>query len=267
MKIYLDYIFFENFIVNYFILNQLPIFCKISKNKIRMLISSIILAIYSTIIQTLDIYLIENYSIRLIIIFINIYISFKPNNLVKYLKYFSCYLLFYYIYIGINIFIILFFNINISNFYIKLLTYLISYFILTIVNRLMWKMWKNNIKNKIIYKLLIDDLEINVFVDTGNNVKDRKNNLDVFFLSDEFKTILLKNGSYKQTKININTATASDEMDGYIFNNIILSTENSKIYFKKAVIIFISNKLFLGKKYSGLISYDTYIEKLEGATL
>lgn len=267
MKVYLDYIFFENVIVNYFISIQIPIFCKIPKKRIRIIISSIIVAIYTTIIQAVGGSFIENSLIKLLIIFSATYIAYKPLTIIKYFKYFLCYLMFYFIYIGINIFIILFFNVAINNLLIKILVYILSYILLTIINRIMWKMWKNNIKNQIVYKINVNNFEFNAFVDTGNNVKDINNNLDVIFVSDELKGKILNNYSADITDIEINTATSKEKFTGYIFENAKISTSSVKVELKKVVIVFIEKNLFIGKKYSGLISYDTYIEKLEGATL
>ena len=269
MKIYLDYIFLENFITNLIIIYQISIFCKIKFLKSRSIICNIILSLYSVLINTLDNSIIESFLIKFILIFSSIYICYKPENLSAYIKYFLYYLMFYFIYIGIVIFIAVFFNIKLNIFCVRIILYILSGLILLLINKLMWKMWKNNIKNKIVYKVNLNNFSFKAFVDTGNNVKDTYNNVDVIFVSSSLKEKILENNNFiKTTEMNISTATCNQNMEGYIFNNVSIYDEcNKVIRLKKAEFIFIDSTLFNEKEYSGLISYDTYIEKLKGDTL
>ncbi len=268
MEIYLDYVFLENLIVNYFILFQVPILCKFRINKIRCLISSLLMSIYLILIQMLSNSIFQNLIVKLLIVAVTIYVSYKPSKIIEYIKYIIFYYMFYILYLGIIIFLTLFLNLNLENILVRLVIYLISAIILTLINKLMWKMWKNNIKNKVIYNIKIENFNLQGFVDTGNNVKDRINNLDVIFVSSNYKSkILSKIENLDTIKIDIKTAAGNEKMQGYIVKNAIIYDEKFLINIDKIVIIFIDSNLFLSKNYEALISYDTYIDKLKGVTL
>ena len=140
----------------------------------------------------------------------------------------------------------------------------------------MWKVWKSNIKgNDLVYKIMIksinktsNNIEINAFVDTGNSLKDVINNLDIFIVQNTNKFnyhMAIKN---EKVEVCLNTVNANCKLDGYIFNNILIFKNNKKIVnLNRAVIVFVDRNLSTSNKYNSLISYDTYIEKLQGVSL
>ena len=54
MKIYLDYIFFENLVINLIIIGELTIFIKKNTSKKRMILGSIVISIYTTIVTVIQ---------------------------------------------------------------------------------------------------------------------------------------------------------------------------------------------------------------------
>lgn len=267
MKIYLDYIFLENLVVNIFISYQVPLFCKFVPSKKKILIGSILLSFYSTLTSSIESGFIESLIVKAGIVLFSVYVLYKPENIRLYLKYFICYVMFNFIFLGIVIFLTLFLGIKLDNILVRLALYIISGLVLLFVNRTMWKMWKNNIKERIVYNVNVCGISFKAFVDTGNNVRDIYKGLDVLFVSEENREKLEGLESFEKTTLEISSATGTETMEGFILENVSISDGSLNITLNKIVVIFIDKELFKHKRYSALISYDTYIEKLKGATL
>lgn len=273
MKVYLDYVFIENFLINISVLYQTSIFTKIKVAKIRLILISIFLSFIS-IIKVLEI----GNSILISILALNIstYLLFKPKNLMKFIKIQMYYYLIYSIYIGVIISISLFFKIPLDNFFIRILLYIVTIMITYIINKYMWKIWINKIKyGNLTYKLVINSLNkvsFKVFVDTGNSLKDPYSNLDVIILNSKayeqkIKNIFLNDTKNEVVSLDALTAMGKSKINGYIFNDIsIRKGGKERIILKKAIIVFIDEKIN-NDQYDGIISYNTYVEKLEGVII
>ena len=273
MKVYLDYVFIENFIVNISILYQTSIFTKTKISKMRLIILSIFLSIIS-ILKTLEIG--NNILIQILVVNIVIYLLYLPKSIIKYIKQQMYYYLIYIIYIGIIISTSVFFSINLNNIYLRILLYIVTAFITYIINKYMWKIWINKIKyNNLTYKIVInslDKLTFKVFVDTGNNIRDSFSDLDVIVLNSKaynskLKCKLIDDKKREVVMIEVVTAIGKSKINGYIFNDISIKKGGiEKVILKKAIIVFIDEKIN-NNEYDGIISYNTYLEKLEGATI
>lgn len=207
---------------------------------------------------------------------IAIYILFKPDNVIKYIKLLMYYFLIYTIYIGIIISTSIFLKINLDQITIRIILYIVSIFVTYIINKYMWKIWINKIKyNNLTYKLVLcgqNNISFKVFVDTGNNLKDPFSNLDVIVLNSkaykrkhEKKTI----DSIKRevTTLDVLTATGKSKIKGYVFSNVSIKKGGiEKLLLKKAIIVFIDEEIN-NNQYEGIISYNTYLEKLEGVII
>lgn len=266
MKIYLDYIFLENLVVN--ILITINIY-KFTKNKLkiaRVIIGAIFLAIYTTLTYILNDSFLVSMNIKGIAVIIYVYISFKPKTIIQVFKYLVYYLLFSFLYVGVIISVSILFKVNLENFAFKIATYLISEVVLIFFTNYLWKMWKSNIKNNdLTYKLNIDGQEITGFVDTGNSVKDILTGLDVLFIDDKYEeNIKRKLEEKKEVKIYTDTVNGGVQRKGYVIENIEVYKEKTLVgKIKKVVICFV--KLNISQKeYSALIGYNTYIENLKG---
>ena len=261
-------ILLENLLINFFIIYQVSIFTKIKFKIINGILGIFFLSTYSTIAYFLEGGLILNGIIKLLMVCFSIYIIFMPREIFKYIKIEIYYFLLFFMLVGIVISITLFFNINLQNYFVKIIIYNISGVILYVFNKFLWKLWKNKIKkDNLIYNIKIKNILIPAFVDTGNNVYDYLNNLDVIFIEERFKSELIKKMDHKKINLNVKTIMGEENKDGYIINNVEVIKNNIKIYtFKEIVFIFI-NKEFKNNEYKALLSYDTYIEKLKGAIL
>ena len=125
-------------------------------------------------------------------------------------------------------------------------------------------MWKTKLKNRdLYYKLLIDNVQIDAFVDTGNNVKEPITNLNVIFLNEKLKS-KLRLEDYKQMDVEVMTVNGIDKKQGYIATDIIVIKDGKKIARIPKIILCFSLISNTPEKYSGIIGYDTYLENLNG---
>lgn len=267
MRYYLEFIFLENFLVNYIILFQVKYFTKQNNKKILILISCFIISLYTTIIV---IYKISNISLKILEIIFGIYIAFIPKDIKTYIKILMYYILFNYMFLAIVIAITIFLNINAENLFIRIVLYCISGIILYILNNFLWKMWKTNIKKeKLTYTINIKGQEIEAFVDTGNMVRNFEHNLDVIFIDKKYYEILKsKHVLDKKIDIGVNTVTLNKKIDGYIVENVKIYKNKNKVFkIKRIIISFSEQSINIEGKYRALIGYNTYLENLEGVKL
>jgi len=267
MNYYLEYIFLENVIVNFLLLNLVNIFTKSNTKKLNIIISSVFSSIYSTVIMFLHL---DMFVIKLLLVVFVVYIAYNPKTISKYLKITVYYLFLNYLYLGIIIGITLLFNINIENIILKILVYVISALILYLLNKFMWKMWKTNIKkDKLTYTINIKGQEIFCFVDTGNMVKNYQHNLNVIFLDKRWYEVLNKK-CVLNNKVDtyIHSVIGDSVIAGYIIENLEVYKNKRKIKVIDKIIISFSNQsINIFNKYTGLIGYETYLENLEGVHL
>ena len=291
MKIYLDYIFFENLIINIVIIYQTSIFTKSNIKLKYIILSSSVLSVYTTIVYILQNNIVENIIIKIIVIGFAIYLAFNPKSIKEYIKKQVYYYIISFTYVGIIISITLIFNISIKKTIVKILIYVLSAFISYLFNKYLWKMWKTNIKNSsltyklkikgqeivafviknssLTYKLKIKGQEIVAFVDTGNNVYDYTNNLDVIFVDMKFFDNLKKLNVLKnRTNIIVRTIASEDYITGYIVEDVEVYQNSKKVCnLKKVVFCFSNQTINLNNKYNALIGYNLYLENLKGVTL
>ena len=270
MTNYIEYVLLENLVINYITIYQVSIFTKIKSRKINTVIGIIILSFYSTINYYIQNSFITNILIKILVVNFCIYIIYLPKKIKIYIKVYLYYFLISFLMVGIIISFVIIFKLNISNIITKIIIYFCSGFVLYIFNKFMWKMWKSKIKkDDLIYDIKIGDIKIQGFVDTGNNVYDYVNKLDVVFLEKQFEYELFKNNLlHEKVKLNINTITGRDEVEGYIVKNIMINKNEYNIcILKKLILIFVDKKIDNNNEYKALISYDTYIDKLKGVEL
>lgn len=269
MTNYIEYVFLENLVINYIIIYQVSIFTKIKIKKVNSLLGNIILSFYTTISYFLDTDIITNALIKIFVVSFCIYVVYFPKEIKKYFKLCVYYFFISFLLVGLVISITLLFDLDISNVITKSILYIISGILLYLFNKFMWKMWKSKIKkDDLIYKIKIKDIEINSFIDTGNNVYDYVNNLDVIFVENYYFSIFFMNNLlYKNVNLNINTIIGNDKCSGYVVKNVKVIKNKKEICELKKVIFVFVNKNFNNNEYNALIGYNTYIDKLKGVSL
>lgn len=270
MKIYLDYIFIENMIVNFVIIYQVGIFTKSKINIKRNIISCIILSIYTVIMYILNDKFLNNVFIKLMMTNVAMFIAFKPKDISQYLKKIIYYYIISFIYVGVIISVTIFFNIAINNTMKKICVYIISGIITYLFNKYLWKLWKSNIqKDNLVYTLDILGEKIDCYIDTGNLVREYSKNLDVIFLDFKWFGILELLGVLNnKIDLNINTVNKNESIFGYIVKDInIYKSGRYVCKLNKIIFSFSSQRINIDNKYSGLIGYNLYVENLKGVTI
>jgi len=265
MTIYLDYIFLENLIVNTVIIIETVKFTKSKISSKRKIIFIIIDTILSCLVY-LNSFL-NNYFIHIIFSIIVLFILFKPKNIYQLFKKVSCYYLLYFLYIGLLISINIIFNIELDSFNKRIFVYFICAVIFHYLCNDLWRIWKLNITNSnLSYTLEINGKKIEGFVDTGNTVKDIVTSLSVIFIDSSKKYII--NENLEEIYFDVITVNGKDRKAGYIAKDIIVYKGKKYVTkLDKIILSFSLNSSNTPEKYSAIIGYNTYIEKLEGVKL
>ena len=194
MTVYLDVIFLENIVINYIILYVTGIISNSKIIQIKLILGSLIGAIYSIIYYLLKIKIYSNFILKIILSIAIIYVSFNSNNLKELSKKILLFYLVSFVFGGSAIAIIYMVNsqnITIQNgvlvgrYTIKtiLIGIIIAYFTVLVAFKI--------IKAKISKKDLICDITVNLnnkeiktkaMIDTGNLLKEPITNMPVIVM-------------------------------------------------------------------------------------
>ena len=245
MKIYLDYIFLENLIINTVVIIETILFINLIINNKRRNTIIILDTIFSCIIYVVPV--LNHFAIHIVLTSFSLFILFKLKNLYEYFKAISCYYLIYFIYIGIIIAMCVLFNINLDSIMLKCTTYILSAILLHFLNKCMWKTLKDKFKIRDLYY----------------TVKDPISNLNVIFLKKELEEIIIKDKTNK-VEFEVTTVNSVDTKEGYIVKNIQVIKEGRIIANIPKIILCFSLIGNTPEKYSAIIGYDTYLENLNG---
>ena len=194
MTVYLDVVFFENFIMNYIILFATAVINKVEIKIIRISISSVLGSVYAIMHYT---YIFQNYIgtiMKIMLSIVMVYIAFKPENIKKMLKQLLIFYLTSFTFGGVA-FALLYFikpssllmknGIYIGTYPIKiaLLGGCIGFIIITIAFKI--------IKGKLMPKDMLYEIEIEIknkkeeliaMLDTGNLLKEPITNTPVIIV-------------------------------------------------------------------------------------
>ena len=268
MTIYLDYIFIENFLIDYILLKETSYMARKNISYKSVIISSVIGSLYVVIMMYFKIPELNYIICKLLLAVIMIYISFKPKLVYEYIKLVSLFLLTSVINVGTLMVITNLLNLQSISGLLKLTLYISSLFLSKYFTEYMWKIYKREIRSDdLIYevKICLGDkvYKYNGFLDTGNNVYSYTYDVPVIFgeLLDES---MLKDLELKES-FNIRTVTLSNESNknAYLFDKVEI-TKKDKIWFVRAAIVFEKNKLSKDNSYNMLLNYILYTQDLGG---
>lgn len=269
MKIYIELLFLENVIINYIILSETA---NISKKKVlkkHLLKSSLIGSFYACIgiifkyTKTMSIIL------NIIICIVMIYITFKEKEIKKFFESIINYIYIFSLYSGLNFLVVNLLGIK-NKGGMKALMYLITYITLRLLNERQEKCKKIKLtKENLIYNIevFVKDkiFKYTAFVDTGNNAKDIKRNMNFVILeNNNFCKTFLKVYNYPKEKIFIKTVSGEREVYSYIVDKIKFKIKNVEYVIEKVPVIFVENKLNNKNHFNSLIGYDMYLDYLGG---
>lgn len=290
MTLYIDVIVLENIIMNYIIILATGMICKTELKQIRIILSSVLGAIYAVIIYLIDLKIYTNQITKIIVSICMMYIAFNSANIktitkqlvIFYLTSFCFGGAAYYLLYGINPNLIKSINgILIGTYPIKIaiLGGILGFFIINIAFKI--------IKSKLTKKDMIYDVEIyykenkahiKVMLDTGNFLTDPITNIPVLIVeANKLKTIIsedilqdtskiIAEGAFEKMPEEIKTRCSIIPFSSIGKNNgIILGfrPDYIKIYTnegeeirKKVVVGIYNNKIAKNGIYSGLIGLN-----------
>lgn len=271
MTIYLDYIFIENFLIDYILLKETSYIARKEVPRKRAVISAIIASSYVVLMMYFKIQEFNYLICKMLLVIIMIYISFQPEKTNEYIKIIALFFLISVINVGTLTVLTNLLNLQSSNILLKVNVYAISLFFSKFFTNHMWKLYKREIKNDdLIYEVKMQlgkqAYKYNAFLDTGNNVYSYTYNVPVIFAEILEDNMLseLKNKEDKEC-FNIRTVTLSSESEkqAYIFDNIEI-TKKEKIWHVKAAVVFERSKLSKDNSYNMLLNYILYTQNLGG---
>ena len=194
MTVYLDVIFLENIVINYIILHVTGIISKSKIIQIKLILGSLIGAIYSIIYYLLNIKIYSNFILKIILSIAIIYVSFKSNNLKELSKKVLLFYLVSFVFGGSAIAIIYMVNsqnITIQNgvlvgrYTIKtiLIGIIIAYFtVLAAFKIIKAKISRNDLICDITVNLNNKEIKTKAMIDTGNLLKEPITNMPVIVM-------------------------------------------------------------------------------------
>ena len=299
MTIYVDVVLIENLIMNYIILFATGLILKVKIKHVRLILSSLLGAIYSIVAYGGFLQIYSSFILKIILSVIIVYIAYNPKNIKGMLKELVVFYLVSFA-LGGCAFALLYI-VRPQDIFMKDGVYIGTYplkiallggitgFIITYIA---FKAVKTRIsKNEIIYKAAVKldekEITINVMLDTGNMLKDPISNSPVVLvekskLYDILPNNLLENtknilgGEWNEEEYNLNTyrtklriipftsvGKQNGMMVGIKADEIKIITDVDEIINKNAIICVYEKTFSKTGKYSGLIGIDM----LEGKEL
>jgi len=268
MTVYLDYIFIENFVIDYILLKETSYIARRKISNKRTMFATIITSCYVVFMLYLKIKELNYVFCKILLVIVMIYIAFKPKEINEYLKITALFFLISIINVGSLNVVANLLNIQNDPFSLKLIIYIGSFLISKFFVAHMWQIYKREIKNDdLIYdvKLKLNGKTYNykAFLDTGNNVYSYTNKLPIVF-AEILDGEMLKDLANKMY-FDIRTVTLSGESSkkAYVFENVEI-TKNEKVWFVKVAVVFERAKLSKDSSYNMLLNYVLYTQDLGG---
>ncbi len=295
MTVYLDVVFIENLVINYIILLATGLINRIKIRNSRLILASILGAIYSVFTYLTFEKIQNSISIKIIFSITIIYIAFKPNKVKKLFKQLLIFYLTTFAFGGVTFFLlyivkpngIFFMNgVWIGTYPIKIA--IIGVIVGFTIIYLSFKMIRNGINKKNMLcniEIFFEDKkkEMKAMIDTGNLLKDPITNTPVVVIEKEaLESIIPKNILDNIERILKGELEDIDIDSKYISrfkiipfssigkeNGILLGIridglkiyiDNETVYIKSAIIGIYEKPLCRTREYSGLIGLD-FIEK------
>lgn len=278
MEIYLDIFFLENIILNLIILFETSKMSKMSFSKINILIASFISTTCSLFLNIININLGISAILKILVSILVCLICFIPKNVRCFIKVIVSFYLVSIILGGSIYFLI---SIFLNEFQPERISanaktiVIVSFGILDISIRKMWKIWKETIKqDELICNLKIEikkeKIFFNAFIDTGNNAIDIITGLPIIFVQknrfDFFSQI--SNGINQRREfhqIEVKTINGiKQELIGTIANRIVIINNSKKYHLRNCMICFVNGELDDNNRFDAIIGYNLLLESTRG---
>ena len=191
MTIYIDIVLIENLIMNYIILYATGVLAKVPPKQTRLIIASLIGAIYAIIAYMSILRIYSTFILKIILSIIIVYIAFNPKNIKKMLKQLVLFYLTSFVFGGAAFFLIYVVkpqNIIMKNgvfvgtypLKIAILGAVVGFIVVVLTYKIIsHKLSKKSLFCNIKIKLCNNELKTTALIDTGNLLKDPISNMPV----------------------------------------------------------------------------------------
>ena len=197
MTIYLDIIFFENFILNFIILIAVSVITKTKRIYIKIFIASLIGSVYAIFYYLIRMNLIIEFFMKILLSFVMIYVSFYPRTLKDFLRKVLIFYLTSFVFGGGAVAFIYMVNsgkvsiqngIIIGSYSIK--TIFIGIIIAFVIIVISFKLVKSKISKKDLFceiKIIVNKkvVKTTAMIDTGNMLKEPITNIPVIVVEKD----------------------------------------------------------------------------------
>lgn len=297
IEIYAEYLFLENFIMNFLILHITSYFCKCQGKTYKLILGATIGALYSFIIFFPSLHFLLTFSMKLAVSMLMIIISFTPEKFKEFFKYLSIFYLVSFVFGGtaFALFYLTNFNSILSNgifytnsFSFKWLFYsvAVAYFLIVIsIGFIKNRINKENFCKQIIIEFDSKKKEINALIDTGNSLSDPISKFPVIvveynsikellpdgikdiFIDENFNkleivtTILQKSNWMNRFRIIPFTSLGMENgiLIGFKPDNVVLNIKGDEININKIIVGISTNRLSKNGDYTALLNPDILV--------
>lgn len=268
MKVYLDLVIIENFLIDCVLLKEIAL---ISKSKIKnknIIFASLISSFYIALMLVFQIQILNYFICKLLLMFVSVYVAVRPKSLSEYIKYVTIYFLVNALNVGTIIVFKMIFNLNTYIYFIKVMAYIVGFVVGKLFITKFWKIYKTNIKED----ALIYDVKVKLdkktytykgFLDTGNTVYSDFAGVPIVFAEYIDKDLKERIKTYERFKVRTATLSSVTEKEAYLFENVEVKNKN-EAYRCKVGIVFQENKLSINGEYNMILNYLLYEECLGG---
>lgn len=253
MKIYLDYIFIENFLITILTLLEAKKILRINCKTKRIIFASIVSALYVTIMILLKLNFMNYLLCKVILVQIIIFIAFKPQSIKEIITYSIKFFLINVFNIGIIYVVFNFLGFEIKNTAHKLFVYLLAFVIGSYTILYFIKVLKNRTNTEIYdveIEILGEKIKYKGFLDTGNTAFCYTYNLPVIF-AEYVNNLEKKLNSLTKIDICINTLNGRTEKKGYLIDNVSIKEKNIT---KKVIVVFVRKEEISSTKYNMILN-------------
>ena len=301
MTLYIDVILLENIIMNYIIILTTAMVCKIEAKQIRIILSSLLGAVYAIVLYILQLKIYTNQISKMLLSFAMLYIAFQPKTLKILLKQLVIFYLTSFCFGGTAYYLLYEISPNlikttngvlIGTYPIKIaiLGGILGFFILNIS----FKVIKNKLSKKdMLYEVQIfyknNQAKIKVILDTGNLLTDPITNTPVLIIEAQKLEAIIPQDILKNIDKILNNQVFSnlDEevkrrcsiipfsslgknngmMIGFRPDYIKINTQGEEEIREKVIIGIYQNKITKNGVYSGLMGLNLLNNEFESKVM
>ncbi|WP_432400762.1 sigma-E processing peptidase SpoIIGA [Wukongibacter sp. M2B1] len=297
IEIYAEYLFLENFIMNFLILHITSYFCKYQGKTFKLGLGAAVGALYAFIIFFPSLHFLLSFSMKLVASMLIIVISFTPEKFRDFFKYLSIFYLVSFVFGGTAFALFYFTNFNsiLSNgifysnsFSFRALFYSVAVAYVLIVISIGFI--KNRLNKENLYKQIIIEFdskrkEINALIDTGNTLADPISKFPVIvveysaieeLIPDGVKDIFKNENTNKLEKVSdilqnsnwmnrfrIIPFTSLGKENGILIgfkpDNVMMEIKGDEMNITKTIIGISTNRLSKNGDYRALLNPDILV--------